>query len=219
MTASTSAARASDAINARLSEPGKYIGVFTRVEPVTSTKGTHGISFSFKASSGESTDFIDLWTVNAAGAKLGGYESLMGILTCASVRGMKPVEMTVYKYDRDLRKSVPTKIMGFPELTNKPIGLLFQKELSSNNGKDYENMRIVGSFNPETELTASEILDKATEPKQLAKHLEWLTNHPVKDNRSAASKQQSQQHAAMDAQAPDGPAPRNFDGFEDDLPF
>lgn len=209
------AARAADNISSRLSESGKYIGTFTRAEETKSDKGTHGISFSFIADSGEQTDFLDLWTINTAAKQLTGFKALQAIMTCAKARALTATPMTVDKYDKDAKKSIPTNITGYPELTNKRIGLLLQKEISDNlkdPAKPYQNLRIVGCFDPETELTAGEILDRKTQPQQLAKHVEWLSNNPVRDSRRNPSAAAGNSHSAsMSAQAPDD--------FEDDIPF
>lgn len=216
----TNAARAADSISARLSESGKYIGTFTRAEETKSTKGTHGVSFSFSSDTGEQTDFLDLWTINANGEQLAGFKALQAIMTCTKAKTLTATAMNVGKYDKDAKKSVPTNITGYPELTGKRIGLLLQKEISDNPNdmtKPYSNLRIVGCFDAESELTAGEILDRKTQPQQLAKHVEWLTNNPVRDSRRGPQTSNGSAYAAsMTAQAP---SKQSNNDFEDDLPF
>jgi hypothetical protein len=186
---------------------GAYEGAFTRVEALVSKdKGTHGIGFTFKTADEKTTNF-DVWTVKADGTKLSGFDAVQAIMTCLRVRNMKPEAMTVTKYDFDARQDKQVQINGFPALSNKPIGVFLQKELSFYDGKDREKMVLQGSFEFGTHLTANEILDKSTESKNYASKLAWLEANPVKDVRSKVQSSAQQ-------------APKNdFSDFDDDLAF
>lgn len=94
---------------------------------------------------------------------------------------------------------------GYPSLMGKRIGLLLQKELATNNntGADTERLNIFGVFEADSGLTASEILDKKTEPQQLEKIVTALMAKPIRDTRIKPSAYQNTQA---------------FDNFDDDLP-
>ena len=65
----------------------------------------------------------------------------------------------------------------FAELIGKPIGLLLQKELTTKkDGQDSYSFNIVAPFDAESELTAGEILSRATRPEQLAKMVATLSD-------------------------------------------
>ncbi|MGK3946781.1 hypothetical protein ABK046_51510, partial [Streptomyces caeruleatus] len=58
-------AKAADSISSSIRETGKYVGVLTRAEAVTSTKGTKGLGLSFKSDDGSTADYLDLYTHRA----------------------------------------------------------------------------------------------------------------------------------------------------------
>jgi hypothetical protein len=70
-------------------------------------------------------------------------------------------------------------------------------------------------FQPGTELTASEILDKKTQPVVLAKMVEGLRHRPLKGARPTP------QRTAETAGGPPAghPASSGFDGMGDDIPW
>lgn len=212
-TLDTKAAKAADQINARITESGKYAGVLTRAEAITSKKGSKGVEFSFKADNGSTSDYLSVWTTNAAGEQLAGYKAVMAMLTCMSLRGAKETQIEVDKYNFDTQQRERVTVPGYPDMMNKPIGLVLQKELyTKNNGGEGERMLIVGCYRPSDEFTASEILDKAIKPEVLAKQLQWLASKPVKDARTNAG---SSSPAPAAATADAG----GFADFSDDIPF
>ena len=207
----TNAARAGDKTSNFINESGAYAGMFQRVEALISKeKGTHGIGFTFKTEDGASVNF-DVWTVKGNGEKLSGFDAVQAIMTCMKVRGMKPEPMTVEKYDFEAKQTKMTQINGFPSLTGKPIGVFLQKELSIYEGQEKAKMNLVGSFEPDTHLTASEILDKSTTPKNYASKLVWLGKTPVKDSRGKSGSVAAQTSAA--------PTNAAASDFEDDIPW
>ena len=73
----------------------------------------------------------------------------------------------------------------FPDLCNKPIGLLFgDGDYLNSNGDPRKRMVITGVFQASTELTASEILDKKTKPEQLEKLVARLRHRPLTGGQS-----------------------------------
>ncbi len=175
------AAKAADTMNGRIEETGKYIGVFTRAEESHSPKGTQGIELSFKSNDGLTADYLSLWTVNADGKEIYGFKVLMAVMTCMKTKLLTKTVGQVEKYDQDQQKRVTVDAKIYPELMDKPIGLLLQREeYIKKDGKTVgSKMNIVGAFEASTELTASEILDGKTKPELLERMVSGLKDKTV----------------------------------------
>src|SRR5690606_30038956 len=143
-----------------------------------------GVEFSFKADDGSTADFLTLWTYNAKGDALPSLKALNAMMTVARVRNLTPTQGTVEKWDAQAGQRMQMAATIFPELTNKRMGLLLQREeYEKNNGDIGTKVNIVGCFDPETELTASEILAQKTTPETLAKMVAALKDKPLKNRR------------------------------------
>lgn len=212
----TNLARQADRVNSTIKETGKYIGVITRAEKLLSKKGTEGLGLSFKSNNDETANYLDLYTVNAEGKKLPSMNIVQAILCCTRTKSVNEGTIQFEAWDKDAGKVIKKSANGYPDLIGKPIGLLLQKELATNEqtGEDTERMVIYGVFEPSSELTASEILDKKTSPEVLPKMLTSLMARPVNDRREkkAGSKQQSSNQSNQQSSG-------SFDDFEDDIPF
>lgn len=203
-------AKAAEQIGRFISETGKYQGTLVRAEVIKSTQGTDGVEFTFISDDGREADFLQLWTAKADGTRLHGFKVLMALMACCGIRNLTPLEMVVKKWDPNAHAKVETKIKGFPGLTGKKVGLLLQKELyNKNNGKEGYKMNIYAPFQYETELTASEILDRKSQPVALGKLVSILQD---RDNRKASSANNSG-YGFQSA------APAGTDPLDDDIPF
>lgn len=200
------AARKADQTGNRISEIGKYVGTFTQAEDITATTGTKGVALRFDSNA--QTANLSLYTTKANGDQIMGYQALMAIMTCMKLRGLTPKAGTVKFWDNDAKADATRQGQVFPDLCGKPIGLLLETEdYPKNDGGIGTRMVIAGIFQPETELTASEILDRKTKPEQLAKMVARLHHRPAR-----AAK--GQPAAAKPAAAGSG-----FDDMDDDIPF
>jgi hypothetical protein len=200
-------AKLADNINARIETSGKYQGIITRAEQTTSTKGTSGVDFSFKSDSGESADYLTIWTHNKDGKQLMGFNTLMALMTCLRVRELNAENGEVEKYDSEQKKRVKVTVPLFKDLMNKPICLLLQmEEYPKTQGGTGWKPTIFGVFDKD-EFTASEILSKVTKAEKLQKMVLSLKDRPLK----GAAVQSS------------GAAPSDASGsladFDDDIPF
>lgn len=212
----TQAARQADTAGATIKEIGKYIGEFTQAQDIVTKKGGRGVSFIFKANTGQKAN-LAIYTTGANGDRYQGYDTLMAIMTCMQLRGIKPAPGKVTRYDYDTKKEVIEDGTVFPDL-HKPIGVLLETE-------DYEKqdssvgtrMVLKNVFQPGTELTASEILDKKTQPVALAKMVEGLRHRPLKGARPATPSRTDDGAGGPPA---GHPASSGFDGMgDDDIPF
>ena len=216
LTLNTTAAKAADNIASSITESGKYIGVITRAEALTSTQGTLGLGLSFKTDSGQTADYLDIYTQRADGSELMGAKAVNAILACTNLRGAKKAPIKCDKWDSTARQRVQVTVPGYPELMGKRIGLLLQQELSTrdDNGKEQTRMVIFGVFSADTELTATEILERKVNPERLPKMLSALMARPVRDNRKKAGA-----HAAPSAGRSQPATGTGFDDMDDDIPF
>lgn len=202
------AAKKADSIGAYISETGKYAGMFLRAEKLVSQRGTDGIGFTFKDDAGKECRF-DIWTRNADGP-LSGMNNINALMACLSVRQLKEAVVRVKKWDADQGKEDVMDATCFPELMNKRIGLLLRSEEyekmknGQKTGETGWRMNLFASFQADTELMASEILDRKTKPEQLAKVIGMLADKPLKKSPASAPAHHS---------APQGAA------FDDDIPF
>ena len=205
-TLDATSARNAESIGKFIRDTGKYKGVFTRAELLISTeKGSRGIEFDFVSDGKECT--LQLWTHSGTGEPYSALNMVNAIMTCLALRGIQPKKMVVEKYDYDSKQRHKVEVTAFPDLMNKTIGLLLQKELSIYNNKERSKMLIFAAFNAESEKTSTEILDKIAQPSALAK-LDLLLAD--KDNRKSGQAIQSQQQSKTT---------NAYAALDDDLPF
>ena len=198
-------ARKADQTGNRITDIGKYIGTFTQAEDITAGTGTKGVGLRFEAN-GQNAN-LSLYTTKTNGEKIMGFQVLMAIMTCMKLRSLEPKPGTVKHWDNESRTEVSKPAQIFPELCGKQIGVLLETEdYPKNDGGTGTRMVIAGIFQAGTELTASEILDRKTQPEQLAKMVVRLRHRPARAAKPATSKT-----------APAGGS--GFDDMDDDIPF
>lgn len=172
-TLNTESAKQADA-GGRIESTGKYVGVIKTMEFVTAKSGAQGFEINFESDSKEYTTFT-IWTLSKEGKSLSGVHKVNALLACASVRGLTPTDQELEKYDFDAGQKVKRICVVAPEMTDKKIGLLLQRENYINgSGQQRHQMNFYASFNPSSELMAKEILDKKTTPELLEKSLSRL---------------------------------------------
>lgn len=210
-------AATADQVNSAIRESGKYIGTITRAEKLLSTQGSQGLGLSFKTDDGSTADYLDLYTVNANGDVLPSMKAVQAILGCLQLRQAKEGKIECEKYDKATKSRKKVVVDGYPEMMGKRIGLLLQKELSTNNktGEDSDRVIVFGVFQHDTELTVSEILAKKIKPETLPKMLEALMARPVRDSRKKGAHAPSPASQSHESEHPGG----GFSDMDDDIPF
>lgn len=203
------AARKSDTTGGMITELGKYVGTFTQAVDVDASTGTKGIALTFQSIAGQKAR-LSIYTMKKDGEKLMGYQALSAIMTCLSLRSLAPKAGTYLKWNNDTKTDDQVSGQVFPDLCNKPIGVLLETEdYPKNDGSTGVRMVLKGLFQASTELTASEILDKKTSPEQLARMVQSLRHRPLRGARPQAART----HAAA------GQSGSGFDDMDDDIPF
>lgn len=206
----TDSARKADQSSQMISEVGKYVGTFTQAEDITAQSGTKGVSLTFESNGQKAR--LSLYTKKTDGTTIMGYDTLMAIMICLKLRSIKPSTGIVKSWDNTQRKEVEKQSTVFPDLCGKPIGLLLETEdYLKQDGTLPANPRIVikSVFQADTDLTASEILDRKTTPTNLPRMVEGLRHRPLKN----APKPKAQEDYGFDHQ----PAHAGFD--DDEIPF
>jgi hypothetical protein len=208
-TLDTEAAKQADTGGGRITETGKYVGVFTKAKKVLSTKGTQGIEFTFQSNGGQTADYLSVWTLNHSGEQIFGFKQLMAMMTCLKVRGIDASKATVEEYDRDTNGMVQREVEVYAALQNKPIGVLLQmEEYEKKDHSVAERPVFAGFFDASTEQVATEILEKS--PAQILMKLvgQLTTVKKLKGARAPAGGTQGYQGGTG---LPDN--------FGDDIPF
>lgn len=188
-TVDPNAARQANANN-YIEETGKYIGHIVTAEATKSRNGTDGIEISFKSNAGQMANFLTLWTYNAEGKDLYGLKVFNALMVCAELQSITPQQSTITDATGTQRAATI-----FPELSNRPIGLVLQKEFyTKNDGSDGSRFNIYAPFHPQSEKMAKEILDGVSAPKALASLVATLSD------KKAPARPQAQQNNQYIAQ-------------------
>lgn len=204
-------AKKADSEGSRINSTGKYTGNITKVEFVTSKKGTQGLEFDFVSDLKAETNFT-IWTMAADGTPLFGADKINAILACTRTRSLTPTEKQIDKYDFELKQKVKQLCVVAPELENKRIGLLLQaEEYLNSNGQVKLKMNFVAAFEESTELMAKEICEQKTKPEMLIKAFDRLMKN---GDKKLQQQSQTQSYGSGYSQS-NAPA----QDLDDDLPF
>jgi hypothetical protein len=172
-------ARKADSQGAMITELGKYIGTITQAVEITASTGTTGLDLTFESQGQKAR--LSLYTRRENGEPLMGLELVMAIMTVLGLREIKPTKGTYQKYDFDAKAMVERQGTIFPALCGKPIGILLEtEEYAAKDGSTKTRMILKGVFQANTELVASEILDRKTEPKILERLVMGLRHRQLK---------------------------------------
>jgi len=192
----------------RITENGGYPGVFTKAKHLVAGTGAVGIEFGFEAVDG-STAYFQLYTKNKDGDAIFGEKQLMALMTCLKIKSMAPQQAMIEEYDFNSKQVQKVKATVYPELMNKPIGIVFQKEhYIKNNGDNGERMLFFAAFDTQTKQTANEILDQkpAERLEKLLANLKDKNSPPVTGRTTPANTAATQNQVI------------NND-FDDEIPF
>ncbi len=154
----------------KIETSGAYIGRLTLAKERTAKTGTRGIEFTFEADDGRVARYLTLWVARANGDKIEyPFSLLSALMACLEVKKIDSTQETVDEWNAATGQWAPTEAQTFPELMNKPVGLLLQREEREWEGKTYVSMKIVQFFDPRDRSTPSEILSGARSGQALEK--------------------------------------------------
>lgn len=213
----TKQASAADNLSAPINQAGKYVGTITRAERLQSDKGTKGLGLSFRADNGQTAEYLDLYHTNANNEPIVSAKAVNAIMACLKITEAQDGNIVCEKWNKSKGQREKVTVIGYPALMGKRIGFLFRiSKETGQDGKDRDRLEIFGVFNAETEMTASEILARATKAEKLPRMLEALMARPVvdkRDRRAASSGHSRDNRDGRDDPFGEMPPP------EDDFPF
>lgn len=208
-------ARKADNFSTVLRQTGKYTGVITRAQALTSKKGTQGLGLSFKSDDGATANYLDIYTAKANGEKLRGNNLVQAILCCLKLRTAKDGNITFDRWDKESGEMCRVTELGYPELMGRRIGLILQEEIQEHSitGEPVNRLNIVAIFEADTGFTSTEILDKKTKPERAEAIWQTISRNRVRDTRKRSDTRPS----ATQANPPN--RGESDQGFDDDIPF
>lgn len=100
------------------------------------------------------------------GERFFGADQLDAIMVCSKVKNLTSEPDSYVMWSRAEQSFTEQDVNAAPELKGKHLTLLLQKQLDAYSGqngvKEQEGLRIYGVYQAETELSASEILERVT---------------------------------------------------------
>lgn len=187
---SEEAARGADKNADRITDSGAYVGKLTRAYATTAGTGTQGIQCEFSGPQG-TADF-QLWTHDENGhpkpsspgfAFLNSLMFFFGLKTLHAERGTAEVWKDVP--GKDKREKVEEEVDTFPELCDKTIGLVLQRD----NGDNGYRMNLYGVFDPTTRKTMTETKENVAKATKLDRMLKGLKD---KNSRTKARRDEAE---------------------------
>lgn len=158
---------------------GGFEGVFTKASEYSNANGTRGISFEFRADTGEVGGFT-LYTYNGKGEPLAGLKRLNALMTCMKLKAINPVRGQYEEYDQATRQRIQVSGNVFPELLNKRVGLVIQmEEYAKTDGSTGQRPTLYAPYDPESKKLAAEIWDNKP-ATGLANILKTIKDRPLR---------------------------------------
>ena len=196
------AAKESEQFSSRIAEIGKYVGKFIQAYHIESSKGSKGITLDFESNDKQSAEFT-LYTFNKDGEPIFGYKQLMALMTCLKVKNLSPVDGKFTAYDNAAGERLTKEGQVFNELIGKQIGLLIETEEYENGKGEVKTKPVIKAFfQADSELMATEILDRKTKPEQLEKVVAALRHRPLKGSNPAKQQQSVTSIEDLDSDIP-----------------
>lgn len=210
-------------------QAGKHTVKITQAYHKQSQGGATAIHFDVQDAN-EAKGSFEIWTHKADGSVIDFNEAKVhAIMACAGIQAISQQSGSVLIYDRDSKQDVPTPVSIYPELTGKFIGVVLQKELSTNNdktpyigddGKPRTKIGFLAPFNYQTEQTAAEVINQ--KPAESLPHIVAAA-----EKNSQSAQEQYDRLSGMpntQGQTPQQPQPQQQpayapNDFDDDVPF
>ncbi|MEX2964703.1 hypothetical protein [Microbulbifer sp. TYP-18] len=197
--------------NHRIHESGAYIGVLTKAKHIVATTGAVGVECEFESKAGEQARFT-LYTHNKSGEVIYGCKQLQALMAVLKLRDIRPQLATIEEYDFDTRQVAKVQAEIFPDLMNRPVGIVFQiEEYLNGSGEVKQRPNFYAPYNAETSQLAIELLDQ--EP---AKKLEKILQNLQDKKLPAQTRPPATSIGSGNIKAPGA---HKIPDFDDDIPF
>lgn len=196
----------------RINETGAYTGKFTQARQIVARSGSIGIELAFESVAGQTADRLSVYVQGSDGRELAGSKMIHALMTCMSMRNLASANGQAEVYNSATQKREMQPAVLFPDLCNKPIGLVLQvEEYAKDDGGVGESMKLVMPFNASSKQTAREVLEQ--KPAEDIEKLLHTIQPVIKARRSGGG---SGSHTTGGSAASSAPSAV---GFDDDIPF
>lgn len=158
----TSEAReGSGRLSSFIATTGGYPGIFTKAKSITASTGATGIEFDFLSKNTEQATFT-LYTHNKDGEAIYGMKQLQALMAVMGLQGITPRAGLYEEWDHEEKAKVKKNGEIYPDLMNKPIGVVFQMEEyeSQQDGSLKKRPNFFAPYHAQTKQMAAEILDQ-----------------------------------------------------------
>lgn len=220
------AAIAAESKSSVITETGAYYCTIKQAVVSKTPKGATEVAFEFNTDSGgiararvypQKSD----GSVNESGANV-----VQAMMACLRMRTLNTETAIIEVFDRDAGRTIKAQADILP-VSGRKIGVVLQKVIGEHNGKPTAKTEIYAFFEHDSNLTASEILNKKDKPEALHRLLS-----SVKDKIEKPKVAQAKQYNASGddwaapapqrneyADAKSGRAAPPTAAFDDDIPF
>lgn len=200
---------------------GAYVGVFSQAKQRVAKTGTKGIEFTFESTEGAVARYLTLWVERANGERIDySYGLLSGLMACLELKQIESAAVVSEEWSNSVGARVPTEIETYPELINRQVGVLLQREEQEWEGRTRVSMRIVDFFNPASRQMPAEILTGTVDSGQLDRLTGGLKDKILRaapPSMAASSNASNNSGSSYDSQVSVGP---KYDEFgAEDIPF
>jgi hypothetical protein len=204
-------------VGGRIETSGAYVGHFTQAKERTAKTGTKGIEFNFEAEDGRVARYLTLWLTRENGEKIEyPFSLLSALMACLNVKNVESTTAVIDEWNQAAGTMMPVEAQTFPELINKPIGVLLQREERLWEGKTYVSMKIAQFYDPSDSSTPAEILSGKRSGQALDKLVGNLRESVVRSDAPPSGAVPASDNAPDNA--PDNAA--SFSAIDDDdVPF
>jgi hypothetical protein len=167
----------------KIETSGAYIGRLTLAREKTAKTGTRGIEFTFEADDGRIARFLSLWIARANGEKIEyPFSLLSALMACLDVKKIDSSSASVDEWNPATGSWAPGEAQVFPDLMNKPVGIVLQREEREWEGRIQVSMKIVQFFDPADRSTPGEIMSGNRSGRALDKMVSNLRETVVRSD-------------------------------------
>jgi hypothetical protein len=144
-----------------INKSGAYVGKITEAKAIQKDSGAAGIEFTFERDDGAQARYITVYTQKKDGNEAFGMKQIQALMACLKTRSVTQQNRAIKEYDHQYKQMMDVTAAVYPELENKPVGLVLKREsYTNNNGEEKFKFNIVAPFNAETRQLANELLDQ-----------------------------------------------------------
>lgn len=216
----TQLAKSYDERGGFINQAGKYIG---KIESAVfhignSAKGrSENVFINFVTQSKQKARFCINVSYSDGIQNDGGIATINALLACLRLHESgNPVPTMITEFNKETKCEEKVQRDCFVQMHNKPIGIVVQ--MVHEDGQEYPSPTLYSLFEPSSEMTASEILNKAVKSEKLEKIMAFIANKPLIDKRKSNSGNAAPPRPPRQQSGNVEPA-QPLNDIDDDIPF